>query len=511
MAQSCFKNRIAAAVILLVTLLAAPSTAFSETGEEKTIRVAPSTVLFGDEDPTSQAVRSQYLIDKLTQELSNSRKAHRNIEKLISTTKNDLATAREDISNLKEQMANIQNQVDDVQGKILNVLKQIGTKETDLTTIMEDVDLKTVELQSQKKALGDVFRILYVQGRVYEDRDGAVSPLKLFLADDSISRSLQKSTYLSLIENSKTELSKRIALTKLDLENAQEKLEGKHSDLVYLKLRLDEEQNNLQSMYDGKAYLLKETQGKEDAFQQILADAIRQEQQSLTDIDTLRDNIDLLSDKVANVKKDLTPEQYQELISIKAELAAHNGANSSGEFLELNWPVEPKQGLSAYFHDAGYQAAFGVDHHAVDIPTAQGSDVSAAADGIVWRAVDNGYGYSYIVIAHRKGVMTLYGHISEIKVQEGQFVNAGDIIGESGGTPGSKGAGGRTTGPHLHLEVFQDGIRVDPLDYLSLAVLSEDGLREDYQDKRTADIAQLEQETEDLLGQTVEMESGAGH
>lgn len=511
MAKSCFKTRLSTAAILVFSFLLLPSTALSETQEGKTVRVAPSaTLLFDEEDPTSQAIRSEYLINKLKEQLSTSRKKYRELEKLISTTKTQMLNAREDATSLKEQMSNIQDQMDDVETKIVNVLKQINVKETDITGVMDDVDLKTVELEEQKKALGQVIRLLYVQGRVYEDPDGGVSPLKILLADDSISRSLQKATYLQLIENSKTELSKKIALTKIDLENSQSTLEDKHGDLMYLKTRLEEEQRNLQSMYDGKTYLLRETEGKESAFEKILVQALKEEQQSLTDVDSLRDNIDLLSDKVAHVKKDLTPEQYEELIAIKADLAADNGAKYSGEFLQLNWPVAPDLGLSAYFHDAAYQSVFGVDHRAVDIPIAQGSQVAAAADGIVWRAVDNGYGYSYIVVAHRKGVMTLYGHIEKMLVQEGEFVTSGDTIGLSGGTPGTKGAGGRTTGPHVHFEVHQDGILVDPLDYLSLAILPEDGLREDYIEKRAADIAKIEEELSALLGEEVPVEDMPG-
>lgn len=138
--------------------------------------------------------------------------------------------------------------------------------------------------------------------------------------------------------------------------------------------------------------------------------------------------------------------------------------------LALLWPVEPKYGISAHFEDDAYETRFGIPHHAVDIPTEQGTVIRAPADGVVSKVSLNGLGYSYLVVDHGNGVQTIYGHISGALVQEGDRVRTGSPIALSGGRPGSEGAGLLTTGPHLHWAVRQDGKLVDPMKYVATFV-----------------------------------------
>lgn len=132
----------------------------------------------------------------------------------------------------------------------------------------------------------------------------------------------------------------------------------------------------------------------------------------------------------------------------------------------LRWPVTPLRGLSATFRDEGYRRRFGMHHDAIDIPVPQGTPFRSPRNGVVVRAVDNAYGYSYVEVQHGRNLTTRYGHVSEILVEEGRFVRRGEILGLTGGRPGSHGAGFLTTGPHLHFEVITSGRHVDPLVYL---------------------------------------------
>jgi murein DD-endopeptidase MepM/ murein hydrolase activator NlpD len=96
---------------------------------------------------------------------------------------------------------------------------------------------------------------------------------------------------------------------------------------------------------------------------------------------------------------------------------------------------------------------------------------------VVYKTKDNGYGYSYVILAHANGYSTVYGHVSEILVEEGDQIVQGQILGLSGGMPGTKGAGYMTTGPHLHFELLKDGSHIDPLNYLPLNVFAVEDLK----------------------------------
>jgi murein DD-endopeptidase MepM/ murein hydrolase activator NlpD len=95
-------------------------------------------------------------------------------------------------------------------------------------------------------------------------------------------------------------------------------------------------------------------------------------------------------------------------------------------------------------------------HAGLDIGASWGSPIVAAADGQVAAAGwAGGYGRE-VRIAHADGLMTLYGHMSEIVAQPGSYVRAGQLI-------GYVGSSGLSTGPHVHFEVRQNGTPVNPM------------------------------------------------
>jgi murein DD-endopeptidase MepM/ murein hydrolase activator NlpD len=98
-------------------------------------------------------------------------------------------------------------------------------------------------------------------------------------------------------------------------------------------------------------------------------------------------------------------------------------------------------------------------HNGIDLNVPNGRDVFSIGSGIIKETglLEN-YGI-YIMIIHEGGYISLYGHLSQVLVQQGQRVEQGQIIAKSGNT-------GHSTGPHLHLEIRKDGQLINPADLI---------------------------------------------
>lgn len=98
-------------------------------------------------------------------------------------------------------------------------------------------------------------------------------------------------------------------------------------------------------------------------------------------------------------------------------------------------------------------------HLGLDIAVPVGALVRASGGGrVVQAGEDEEYG-RFVLLSHPDGFETMYGHLSRIVVGEGDQVNQGAVIGRSGNT-------GRSSAPHLHFEIRQNGTSVDPVTML---------------------------------------------
>jgi len=124
---------------------------------------------------------------------------------------------------------------------------------------------------------------------------------------------------------------------------------------------------------------------------------------------------------------------------------ASRGGGGSGN---LDWPIY-----------GSITQGYGGGHTGIDIAGSRGTTIGAADSGTVtFAGREGGYG-NFVIINHGNGVVTRYAHCDSILVKEGQQVSQGQAIATRGST-------GRSTGPHLHFEVLQNGTFRNPLNYL---------------------------------------------
>lgn len=101
-------------------------------------------------------------------------------------------------------------------------------------------------------------------------------------------------------------------------------------------------------------------------------------------------------------------------------------------------------------------------HYGIDLAAPMDKPVYASASGIVLKVIDSQKGYgTHIVLKHRFGFQTLYGHLNKVLVTRGQKVEQHELIATVGNT-------GASTGYHLHYEIIKNGLKINPIQSLDL-------------------------------------------
>jgi murein DD-endopeptidase MepM/ murein hydrolase activator NlpD len=135
----------------------------------------------------------------------------------------------------------------------------------------------------------------------------------------------------------------------------------------------------------------------------------------------------------------------------------------NGSFLR---PVDANIRLTAVFAGTRrFNSGPVKTHRGADFGAPQGTPIKAINSGRVILAQNMFYDGNMVVIDHGQGMLSLYLHLSKFDVKEGDLVSPGQTIGLSGST-------GRSSGPHLHLQVKWEGTDIDPLELMTLKLPS---------------------------------------
>ena len=168
-------------------------------------------------------------------------------------------------------------------------------------------------------------------------------------------------------------------------------------------------------------------------------------------VDALADLYRFTQDQRDILHQLLSEEMRPSLLALCGGIAVADG--------ELCWPLPGHTYISCHF---GEVDAFGnAGHRGTDIPAPEGTPILAAHSGTV---LVSGWNDSYgnqVLLDNGAGLSTRYAHMTASTVTAGETVTAGQVIGYVGST-------GDSTGNHLHFEVMQDGVRVNPMDMVSV-------------------------------------------
>ncbi len=127
----------------------------------------------------------------------------------------------------------------------------------------------------------------------------------------------------------------------------------------------------------------------------------------------------------------------------------------------FHYPVKNSTITSPYGTKRIYNGTFKNFHTGLDLKAPMGTPIRSAANGVVVLAKDLFFSGNTVIVDHGYGVMTVYAHMSKMKVKKGQEVTSDQLIGLSGKT-------GRVNGPHLHWQTVVHQVKVNPLTLLKV-------------------------------------------
>lgn len=370
-------------------------------------------------------------IDALNQQITSKRSRVKELEQLISSYKARIVAQEAKQTSLENEILLLGNRIRKKELDVQRAQEEADALALEIRALDDEIAAYGNRIDTQKTLVIDLIR------RIRQADD--VSPLEILIRQRSLSAFFDRVNELKRLEGNLTDALVRIKNAKQDREAKRKDRDAKRLALEEEKKRLTKEQLVLEAERNLKTSLASETKLKESEFQRALYEVREQQQGTADDISIIESR---LKDKLDNIDQAL----------------------ARGDIL-LNWPVDPGRGITAKFHDPTYPFRHLFEHSGVDVRASVGTTVKAAAGGYVaWNKRGRLYG-NYCMLIHPGNIATVYAHLSRFVARADTYVDRGEALGESGGMPGAPGAG-LSTGPHLHFEVRQNGIPVNPENFL---------------------------------------------
>lgn len=376
------------------------------------------------------------------------------IDGSISENEDLQALALEKLTNAKEQLDYWNNllyykneEISAKQDEIDTLDLSISAKEKDISAQEDNISKLEQENELNLKSFGDIMHAMYISGNI--------DILSVLSDSADMYDLLINAKMVTNIYEQNLRFMNELKQSISDAETMKAQLQSDIDDLNELKLILVSEKEALElDKLD-----LEDSQAEAQALAQNYKDDYNYYTNAIVDAETQLQNLQY--EKTVNTEEiEAYENKLQEIIR-----QAQQNSQQQYEAGEWMWPVETQYTMITTWF--GYDSWRNGNHSGIDISggNINWSNVYASKGGTVIKANHNyieGYSYGkYIVIDHGDGYSTLYGHLNDIYVSEGQYVSQGEVIGAVGST-------GFSTGPHLHFEVRINGTAQDPFNYVNL-------------------------------------------
>mgnify|MGYP000860767086 FL=1 len=371
----------------------------------------PAFIMAEDEDLTNQ-------LDSIQQQVNQQ-----------NAIKSDAETV---IGSVSEQLRQIEGQLRQATTELNTITEQRVAVENDITLNERQLAEAQKRLEGREAVFYKRVRDIYINGRL--------SYLDVVIGSKDFSDFANRLEVLKRIIDSDINLISEIKKERAQIEAHKKKLEEDRAKLVDLEKAALAKQAEIEQKKAERNVVLQKAQNDRAVAMQAI------------------EELNASSAQISAMLK----ERQAARAAAAAAAAQSAGQGSSYTWVQgtgqLGWPVSGEI-TSPYGYRVHPIWGTTIYHSGIDIGVDEGTPVHAADSGvIVWSGWMGGYGYA-VVIDHGNGLSTLYGHNSELAVDEGQSVSKGQVVAYAGST-------GNSAGPHVHFEVRENGDPVDPMGYL---------------------------------------------
>jgi len=373
-------------------------------------------LLGADALPASAVTQAD--IDKLKDEAADKAEEKKELQAQLDAMADDLAAAAEKKLLLDEQCAVIAEEVAAAEEIIAGYEALLAQTEADLA--------------AAEAREAEQYALFCSHVRAMEER-GTISYWSVLFKATSFTDLLSRLDFINEVMHSDQQVINGLRVLQEEIAAKKAEQETQLAEEEAAKAELEARQSELEAKRAEAIEVFNALKADEAAFEAMIAEAEAEQEK-------LRKEADELAAKLA------------------AEQAARGESTESnpGGYI---WPVDSRYITSTV---GGRNSPGGVgstNHKGTDIGrVGYTSPIYASKSGtVIVSKYSNSYG-NYVVISHGTGNTTLYAHMSSRSVSVGQYVTQGTVIGITGNT-------GHSTGPHLHFEIKENGVIINPLSH----------------------------------------------
>lgn len=339
------------------------------------------------------------------------------IQQARQRVKNELAQAFWRSEEAKVLLREVEGELAVANAQLAVITNQLTFAQSDLKQVEGDLAETQVRLDDRKEQLARRVRAIHELGRV--------NYVSVLLSSGSIADFISRYEMLQMVVAQDSRLFRQVRRDRLVLEERQKRAADRRTQLSALRSQAEERRNLITRKKDEREQITAE-------LEQLKVSLNRQVEEFEQDEERLR----------------------KEVARIQAELARQAGRFVPG--LPLPSPLRVSDDFGP-----GIDPITGRwrQHNGTDLEAQEGTPIYAVEDGLVILSGESGSYGLLVVIDHGGGLSTWYAHASQLLVRSGTNVKRGQQIARVGTT-------GKSTGPHLHLEVRRNGNPEDPVKYL---------------------------------------------